>query len=226
ATGNQRELDGVNLFDPACPVRYVITVDALREGWDCSFAYVLCSLQNLRSNQAVEQLMGRVLRMPYAQRRRSPALNKAYAHVIARSFSEAAHSLVDSLTQGMGFDALSAAGAVRAALQAQPDVQVLAGSADGGPLRLRVTGPVTEAAREAIFSIAASADKPGLEQQFDQHDARLHALRSPAERDVPFAAIPQLCVRVQGELELIERETLGELIEFDLLRADARPELP
>ncbi|TAL64844.1 MAG: restriction endonuclease subunit R [Burkholderiaceae bacterium] len=264
ATGTQRELDGVNLFDPACPVRYVITVDALKEGWDCSFAYVLCSLQNLRSNQAVEQLMGRVLRMPYAQRRRSPALNKAYAHVIARSFSEAAHSLVDSLTQGMGFDALSAAsvllpderdlfgsagglpaaahaektltlelelaaqdaGAVRAALQAQPDVQVLAGSAEGEPVRLRVTGPVTEATREAIFSIAASADKPGLEQQFDQHDARLHALRSPAERDVPFAAIPQLCVRVQGELELIERETLGELIEFDLLRADARPELP
>ena len=103
ATGSQRELDGVNLFDPACPVRYVITVDALREGWDCSFAYVLCSLQNLRSNQAVEQLLGRVLRMPYAQKRKSPALNKAYVHVIARSFSEAANSLVDSLTQGMGF---------------------------------------------------------------------------------------------------------------------------
>lgn len=264
ATGSQRELDGVDLFDPTCPVRYVITVDALKEGWDCSFAYVLCSLQNLRSNQAVEQLLGRVLRMPYAKKRKSPALNKAYVHVIARSFSEAANSLVDSLTQGMGFDALSAASvllpdendlfgtagdspadahadrgltleveltaqdpaALRVALQAQPDVQVVPGESEGAPVRLRLTGPVTEATRGAIFSIAAHADKPRLEQQFDQHDARLNALRSPAERDVPFAAIPQLCVRVQGELELIERETLGELIEFDLLRADARPELP
>jgi type III restriction enzyme len=264
ATGTQRELDGVNLFDPTCPVRYVITVDALKEGWDCSFAYVLCSLQNLRSNQAVEQLLGRVLRMPYAKKRKSPALNKAYVHVIARSFSDAANSLVDSLTQSMGFDALSAAtvllpdendlfgamgdlpvvshsskvltlevelaaqdpAAVSTALRAQPDVEVVPGASEGEPVRLRVTGPVTEATRAAIFSIAGSADKQRLEQQFDQHDARLNALRSPAERDIPFAAIPQLCVRIQGELELIERETLGELIEFDLLRADARPELP
>lgn len=264
ATGSQRELDGVNLFDRACAVRYVITVDALKEGWDCSFAYVLCSLQNLRSNQAVEQLMGRVLRMPYAKKRKSPALNKAYAHVIARSFSEAANSLVDSLTKGMGFDALTAASVllpdendmfdagnntsaspqpdkvlvlevelkgkdlavVTAALAAQPDVQVVSGALATDPVRLRLTGPVTEATRSAILSVAGAADKPALEQQFDQHEARLTALRSPAERDILFAEIPQLCVRIQGELELIERETLGELIEFDLLRADARPELP
>ena len=105
-------------------------------------------------------------------------------------------------------------------------MQVLPGAAQGDPVRLRLAGPITEAARAAIYSVAAPTDKPKLEAQFDQHDARLHALRSPAERDVPFAAIPQLCVRIQGELELIERETLGELIEFDLLRADARPELP
>ena len=263
ATGSQRELDGVDLFDPTCRVRYVITVDALKEGWDCSFAYVLCALQNLRSNQAVEQLMGRVLRMPYAKKRKSPALNKAYAHVIARSFSEAANSLVDSLTQGMGFDALSAASVllpddadlfgpadasadspapktltleielatqdsdgVAAALRTQPDVQVVPGASTGEPVRLRVAGPLTEAARSAILSVASPAEKTRLEGQFDQHAARLHALRSPAERDIPFAAIPRLCVRIQGELELIERETLGELIQFDLLHADPRPELP
>jgi type III restriction enzyme len=64
ATGSQRELDGVNLFDTGCPVKYIITVQALREGWDCSFAYVLCSLANLQSRTAVEQLLGRVLRIP------------------------------------------------------------------------------------------------------------------------------------------------------------------
>ena len=34
ATGDQRELDGINLFDPKCPIEYVITVEALKEGWD------------------------------------------------------------------------------------------------------------------------------------------------------------------------------------------------
>ena len=32
ATGDQRELDGINLFDPKCPIEYVITVEALKEG--------------------------------------------------------------------------------------------------------------------------------------------------------------------------------------------------
>ena len=38
ATGSQRELDGINLFDPNCKILYIITVEALKEGWDCSFA--------------------------------------------------------------------------------------------------------------------------------------------------------------------------------------------
>ncbi len=67
ATGTQRGLDDIILAARDCPVRYVITVQALREGWDCPFAYVLCSLQKLTSATAVEQLLGRVLRMPLRQ---------------------------------------------------------------------------------------------------------------------------------------------------------------
>ena len=48
ATGDQRELDGIDLFDPACPIEYVITVEALKEGWDCSFAYVFCSVSRIQ----------------------------------------------------------------------------------------------------------------------------------------------------------------------------------
>ena len=32
ATGNQRELDGIDLFDGSCPIEYIITVAALKEG--------------------------------------------------------------------------------------------------------------------------------------------------------------------------------------------------
>lgn len=112
ATGTQRGLDGLDLASRACPVRYIITVQALREGWDCPFAYVLCSVQSVRSATAIEQLLGRVLRMPYAARRTHPALNKAYAHVTEAETGMAANALADRLIDGMGFDPLDMASMV------------------------------------------------------------------------------------------------------------------
>lgn len=103
ATGDQRELDGINLFDRKCPIEYVITVEALKEGWDCSFAYVFCSVSRIQSAVDVEQLLGRVLRMPYAKRRRAPELNKAHAFLSEPSFGEAARALADKLV-AMGFE--------------------------------------------------------------------------------------------------------------------------
>ena len=103
ATGNQRELDGVDLFDRACPVEYVITVEALKEGWDCSFAYVFCSVSRIQSATDVEQLLGRVLRMPYAKRRGDVELNKAHAHLSEPSFGASARALVDKMV-AMGFE--------------------------------------------------------------------------------------------------------------------------
>ncbi|MDE8345637.1 MAG: DEAD/DEAH box helicase family protein [Acidocella sp.] len=113
-TGDQRELDGIDLFDPKCPVEYVITVEALKEGWDCSFAYVFCSVSRIQSATDVEQLLGRVLRMPYAQRRQADALNRAYAHVSEASFGAAASALADKLV-AMGFDEQEAKDAIEPA---------------------------------------------------------------------------------------------------------------
>ncbi|MEO5655960.1 MAG: DEAD/DEAH box helicase family protein [Nitrosospira sp.] len=104
ATGEQRELDSLNLFDPACQVDFIITVEALKEGWDCSFAYVLCSVANIGSATDIEQLLGRVLRMPYAEERSQPALNRAYTHVSSPRFGEGAKALTDALVEKMGFE--------------------------------------------------------------------------------------------------------------------------
>lgn len=111
-TSSQKELDGIDLFDRACKVNYVITVEALKEGWDCPFAYVLASLQSVNSAKDVEQLLGRVLRMPYARARQQDALNKAYAHIVAENFAQAASVLTDKLVQNMGFERLDTAGLV------------------------------------------------------------------------------------------------------------------
>jgi type III restriction enzyme len=107
ATGDTREIDDVDLFDPKCPIRYIITVQALREGWDCSFAYILCSVAEQHSARSVEQILGRVLRMPRAARKTRLALNCAYAFAASGSFPDTARSLKEGLVEN-GFEKLEA----------------------------------------------------------------------------------------------------------------------
>lgn len=133
ATGTQKELDGINLFDPACPIRYVITVEALKEGWDCSFAYVLASLQSVNSAKDVEQLLGRVLRMPYAKNRTQDALNRAYAHIVADNFAQAAATLKDRMVQNMGFEKLETASLIVPQLPLPLAGGASGGASSGGP---------------------------------------------------------------------------------------------
>jgi len=120
ATGDEKGLEQIDadyklgIADPACPVKFVITQKALAEGWDCPFAYILVSMASLSSATAVEQLLGRVLRMPHARRRGREALNRAYAHVCAAEFSQAAHALADRLIEHMGFEALDVASMIAA----------------------------------------------------------------------------------------------------------------
>ena len=103
-TSAEKGLENINLFDPLCKVLFVITVEALKEGWDCSFAYVLCSLQDVGSTQDAEQLLGRVLRMPYARERKEPDLNKAYAHIVSKKFDATVEKIRDNLVQKLGFE--------------------------------------------------------------------------------------------------------------------------
>lgn len=112
ATGDQKELDDVNVMDPACKVNYVITVQALKEGWDCPFAYVFCSLANVGSSKDTIQLLGRVMRMPYAKRRKTRELNRAYAFVMSREFGMAAKELTEGLKK-KGFSEVEAFKAVQ-----------------------------------------------------------------------------------------------------------------
>jgi len=58
ATGDHDDLGAEDLRAKDCKVEYVITVDKLREGWDCPFAYVLESVGNVATETAVEQLLG------------------------------------------------------------------------------------------------------------------------------------------------------------------------
>lgn len=96
-TGNRRGLDGINVQTKESKVRFIITVQALKEGWDCPWAYVLFSVAEMGSSKAVEQILGRVLRMPKAKRKQRNDLNNAYAFVASTKFDEAAKALKDGL---------------------------------------------------------------------------------------------------------------------------------
>ena len=86
SVGKLDELKDVKeIASPKCLVRVIITVEKLREGWDCPFAYVLCSLKETRSVTAIEQIVGRILRLPNAQAKRHPQLNCSYAFSVSES---------------------------------------------------------------------------------------------------------------------------------------------
>ena len=72
------ELKDESLLSDTSQVQFIITKQALQEGWDCPFAYVLAILSKAKSKLALTQLIGRILRQPYAQRTTMEPLNESY----------------------------------------------------------------------------------------------------------------------------------------------------
>lgn len=248
ATGAQRELDGIDLFQPNCPIEYVITIEALKEGWDCSFAYVFCSVANISSSTDAEQLLGRVLRMPYAQRRKEPALNKAYARLVSKNFMDAANALMDKLVS-MGFDESEAQANIetehlwhqedlfgrpsRPALLVEVDVpeEVFAGlntiapdkiavrTGEDGQTRIAVSGRLHPEEEAQVYQIVPEHLHAVVREQLDAFNVKHPP--SPAERGEPFV-VPRLMASVQGQLVFGEIDSLMEHHEWSLAQHPAR----
>jgi type III restriction enzyme len=86
-----------------CPVRVIITKDALREGWDCPFAYVLAILSKGTAETALTQMTGRVLRQPQAMRTGIEVLDEAHVFCADVDVGEAVAHIKHGLeAEGMG----------------------------------------------------------------------------------------------------------------------------
>src|SRR5205823_2381452 len=70
--------ENLDLLSPTCPVRVIITKQALQEGWDCPFAYVLCALSASHTLNAMTQLIERILRQPKATKTSVVVLDECY----------------------------------------------------------------------------------------------------------------------------------------------------
>lgn len=91
------DLKKVDLLSKDCDIRYIITVNALKEGWDCPFAYILASLANKTSKVDVEQIVGRILRQPYAREHKAPLLNSSFVLTCSADF----HSTLENIVRGL-----------------------------------------------------------------------------------------------------------------------------
>lgn len=98
-TANINELKNFDLMSRDCQVRYIITVNALKEGWDCPFAYVLATLANKSSVVDVTQILGRVLRMPYTKKHSIELLNLSYVFTSSSHFQNTLSQVVAGLNK-------------------------------------------------------------------------------------------------------------------------------
>lgn len=98
-TAEINELKGHDLMSRDCPVRYIITVNALKEGWDCPFAYILATLADKNSAIDVEQILGRVLRMPHVQQHGHDLLNLSYVFTASNRFMDTLQNVVKGLNR-------------------------------------------------------------------------------------------------------------------------------
>lgn len=96
-TADVNELKSQDLLSSECPIRYIITVNALKEGWDCPFAYILASLANKTSQVDVEQILGRILRLPHTTQYSQHALNLSYVLTSSNDFDETVKQIVKGL---------------------------------------------------------------------------------------------------------------------------------
>ena len=96
-TADVNELKNTDLMSPTCPIRYIITVNALKEGWDCPYAYILASLANKTSQVDVEQILGRILRLPHTSQHTQSTLNMSYVLTSSNDFNNTVAHIVKGL---------------------------------------------------------------------------------------------------------------------------------
>ncbi|MBW6507899.1 MAG: type III restriction endonuclease subunit R [Rhodobacteraceae bacterium] len=114
-----------DLLSPTNRVRVIVTKQALQEGWDCPFAYVLCSLAASSDQNAMTQLVGRILRQPYARKSEVPLLDEG--HVITHHAGTGL--VVKAIKDGLEKDGLS-------------DLVLVIAGTDGGASSGAVARPV------------------------------------------------------------------------------------
>lgn len=194
-TADKNELKDQDLRSDDCPIRFIITVNALKEGWDCPFAYVLATVANRTSTVDVEQILGRVLRLPDATKNKSDALNISYVLTSSADF----HATLEKVVSGLNSAGFS--GRDVYAKDAEPETP----KAQPTPVQLPLEVSASEddipevdtAAIKARLEVAAQAENDGDEPVPAVHDELLSAaLEQNAAYETAFAEVEETAVNL------------------------------
>lgn len=98
-----KEPENLDLLSPTSQVRFIVTKQALQEGWDCPFAYVLCSLAPVANKKAMTQLIGRILRQPETVKTGIAAMDECYVFC----FHATTRDVVDVIKAGLEQDGMA-----------------------------------------------------------------------------------------------------------------------
>ncbi len=105
-TAEQNDLnqpENQDLLSPINRIRAIITKQALQEGWDCPFAYVLCALAASSNLNAMTQLIGRIFRQPGALKTGIGTLDECHVVTHHAKTSDVVDAIKDGLEQdGLG----------------------------------------------------------------------------------------------------------------------------
>ena len=117
------------LEDPTSPVRAVVSVSMLKEGWDVKNIYVIASVRSMESSLLTEQVLGRGLRLPFGQRTGNAMLDtvEVLSH---RSFASLLKQAKVLLEETLGDRVESAELVANPVVGRRPEGSALGGSGD------------------------------------------------------------------------------------------------
>lgn len=215
ATGQTDDIAGEDILSEKSKRRFIITIDKLREGWDCSFAYVLCSFRNTNSSTAAEQVLGRILRMPKAKKKTQPELNEAYAFITSSDFQATVESLRDGLVKN-GFERQETKDLIHATEDSADDLFTYTGSVTFDAPEL----PEPEAlpaSLQAKVEIAPESGSITLKGNFTA--AQVKSLEGAFQTQAGKQAIQQAIARLRSPQQRRQKtpSELGELFCVPLL---------
>ena len=177
------------LMSRECPIRFIITKQALQEGWDCSFAYVLAILTNPGSRSALTQLVGRILRQPYAQKTRVAWLDESYVFCFQRRGAD----LLEEVRTGFGLEGLQG-------LEGKIVEDAEGPTQPREPVLLEQRKQYRKAARDLV--LPAFMIKDGREWRLVHYEADILSRVPWDEADVDVLSDLKLSEKGRGDVEL------------------------
>ena len=182
-TADVNELKNIDLMSPDCPSRYIITVNALKEGWDCPFAYILASLANKTSQVDVEQILGRILRLPHTSQHTQSALNMSYVLTSSNDFNNTVAHIVKGLNSAGFSDKDYRIGEpAKPQIPEQPAEQITLPDQQGCP----ETGTPLETAEDDFSGLDGKSIGAEMERRREQ--AQTHEIAPKADTMLDAAA--------------------------------------